>query len=281
MNQFDEYYKDLFASTAEFNEWKKQMLASTHPILRFNPANEKRLKSLWKESGYQWVISPHYKYTLEWPKEVALGEALPGYEEHLFYVQNASSLFPVMALDPQPGEKILDACAAPGGKALFIAELMQGEGEFLANDLSRDRRIRMHQIFKEYGVEDFVQIMGRNAMGFAKSHPEYFDRILVDAPCSSEKHVLASPKHLEEWKPGRVRHLKKLQWSLLKTLWKALKPGGRLVYATCSVAPEENEELIQKFVQREKEGAVLKEIKRIQPSAEGNLDPMFISVLEK
>lgn len=289
MNEFENYYRSLFETPAEFEKFWEALKNPTRPILRFTPRNGKKLRKLWDKAGLKWEVLDWYSYALKWPEGTSMGETLPGGEEKLFYVQNASSLLPVLALAPKPGEKVLDACAAPGGKALFIADLMQGEGELLANDISNDRRGRLRRLFQDYGYVDFVNIMGRNAASFGGTHKEYFDRILLDAPCSSEKHVLASPRHLREWKPGRIRHLSKLQWRLIQALFKALKPGGRLVYATCSIAPEENEKLIEKFLQ--KLGDDVCEVKfdpslphengRVWPHQHENMDPMFVVILEK
>lgn len=293
MNEFEKYYRSLFDDGfdfgADFEKFWEALKKPTKPILRFAPRDEKKLRKLWDKAGFKWEVLDWYPFALKWPEGVEMREILPGDKENLFYVQNASSLLPVLALDPRPGERVLDACAAPGGKALFIADLMNGRGELLANDISNDRRGRLRRLFQDYGYADFVDIMGRNAAAFGGTHKEYFDRILLDAPCSSEKHVLASPKHLKDWKLGRIRHLSKLQWRLIQALFKALKPGGRLVYATCSITPEENEKLIAKFLQK-LDGKV-RQIKfnsslphlngRVWPHQHENMDPMFVVILER
>jgi 16S rRNA C967 or C1407 C5-methylase (RsmB/RsmF family) len=277
VNIFENYYRELFPS--DFESIMEGLKQPTKPVLRFAAKNEKRMRKLWKEAGLEWKVLDWCSCALKWPKGVEIGETLPGTDEGLFYVQNASSLLPVLALDPQPDDRVLDCCAAPGGKALFIWDLMQGEGELLANDISNARRGRMRRIFAEHDCA--AKIMGRNAASFGGTHKEYFDRILLDAPCSSEKHVLNSPRHLKEWKPGRVRHLRKLQWRLIQALFKALKPGGRLVYSTCSITPEENEELIKRFVHKLEGGVKLIKEERIWPHKQENMDPMFIAVFEK
>jgi 16S rRNA C967 or C1407 C5-methylase (RsmB/RsmF family) len=288
---FIEYYRPLFDSDETFEMFLTSLEAETFPILRFPKKNEAKLKKLWKKEKLPWEVLSWYPYALKWPQGVGKGTTLPGSE--LYYVQNASSLLPVLALDPQPGECVLDACAAPGGKALFIAELMKGEGEFVANDLSGVRAARMKKIFAAYGVEEFVNVHHWNAMSFSRSHPLGFDKILLDAPCSSEKHVFNSPKHIRDWKSGRIKHLKKRQWTMLKSLWKALAPGGVLVYSTCAVTPDENELLINKFVQRV-EKAVPNSIEvlplspdlphekgRVHPHKYPNMDPMFVAIFRK
>ncbi len=286
---FEDHYRALFNSPQEFEEVMAALKQPTMPVVRFLEKNKEKVRKLWEKAGLTWQVLDWHPLAALWPKEVEMGELLPGSEKNLFYVQNASSLLPVLALDPQPGETVLDACAAPGGKALFIADLMQGEGELLANDISNARRGRMRRLLEEHKYNDFAEIMGRNAASFGGTHKEVFDRVLLDAPCSSEKHVLGSPKHLRDWKPGRIRHLRKLQWRLVQALFKALKPGGRLVYSTCSITPEENEELIERFVKKLK--GEVKQIKldpalphengRVWPHKYDNMDPMFVAILEK
>ena len=289
MTLFEDHYRALFDSPQEFEKVMEALKKPTMPVVRFSVKNERKVRKLWEKAELTWQGLDWHKQAVLWPEEVEIGETLPGSEENLFFVQNASSLLPVLALDPQPGEVVLDACAAPGGKALFIADLMQGEGELLANDMSNARRGRMRRLFEEHGYSDFAEIMGRNAASFGGTHKEVFDRILLDAPCSSEKHVINSPKHLREWKPGRIRHLRKLQWRLIQALFKALKPGGRLVYSTCSITPEENEELIERFVKKLNEQVQYVKLNpklphengRVWPHKYDNMDPMFIAILEK
>lgn len=277
---FIAHYRPLFENEADFKACLSALQAPHAPILRFHPRDEKRIKTLWKKQNLTWKTHSLHPHALEWPPEQPLGTDLPGYREHLFYAQNPSSLLPVLALDPHPGETILDACAAPGGKALFIAELMKSKGTLFANDLSPLRRQRMTQTFKDHHAADFIQILKHNAALLFKTFPNHFDRILLDAPCSSEKHVWQSPRHLAEWKPGRIRHLKQEQYGLLKGLFFALKPGGRLVYSTCSITPEENEQVIEKFLRKHPTAKLLSQ-KRVHPQHEPGMDPMFIATLTK
>ena len=193
---FEEYYQEYLEGLS-----KKSL-----PILRFNPKNEEELKKLWKKQNLKWKTLEWYPYALQWPSEVEFGRELPIDNKNIFYIQNASSLLPVLALDSQKNDKVLDACAAPGGKALFIAEQMN-KGQLTVNDLSAKRMQRLRQTFSDYGIKEFTSHKGNSATLF-KKYPEHFDRILLDAPCSSEKHIYHSPNHLKEWSPGRIRQLK-------------------------------------------------------------------------
>jgi 16S rRNA (cytosine1407-C5)-methyltransferase len=146
---------------------------------------------------------------------------------------------------PEAGAEILDACAAPGGKTLVIAGRL-GTGRLLANELSSQRRRRLLAVLDEYlGAEKraLVRVSGFDAAAAGARRSEWgrFDGIILDAPCSSERHVLGDPAALSQWTPARPRLLAKRQWSLLSAAFLLLKPGGSLVYATCSINPGEND----------------------------------------
>lgn len=275
---FEQYYRGLFDSDAAFAEFLRNLTAEHKPILRFAPHNEVQLKQLWQQAKLPWNISPVWPYALLWPKHIPLGTPLPGNTEHLFFAMNPASLYPVMALDPQPGECILDACAAPGGKAVFIAERMQYTGTLVANDPSGARSQRLRQVLTDYACRNATSWKTKAETIF-KRHPKYFDRILLDAPCSSERHVYLSSKHKADWSVSRIKRLKQQQIALINGLWLALKPGGRLVYSTCAVNREENESVIDDLLKRHPEAQLIKQ-QRIWPDA-ATFDPMFVGTLTK
>lgn len=261
-----------------YQEYLKALKQKSFPILRFNPKHKNTLKNAWDKLS--WETLDWYPYAIKWPKEIPLGQDLPCKDENLFYIQNASSLLPVMALDIQKDDKVLDACAAPGGKALFIAEQLQ-EGHLTVNDLSQKRMQRLRQIFKDYGINNFTHHTG-NAATLFKKYPNHFDKILLDAPCSSEKHIYNSPKHLKQWSPGRIRQLKQTQISLINGLYLALKPGGTMVYSTCSINQEENQKVIEKFLKKYPEAKLIStKYIDIRESKNENLDPMFVAKITR
>jgi 16S rRNA (cytosine1407-C5)-methyltransferase len=170
------------------------------------------------------------------------------------------TMFPVEAGPPAAAE-ILDACAAPGGKTLVIAGRM-GEGKLLANEFSTERRRRLQAVLDEHlGPEKraLVRVSGFDAAAAGARRGEWgrFDGILLDAPCSSERHVLGDPTALGRWTPARPRFLARRQWSLLSAAFLLLKPGGSLVYATCALDPRENDGVVRRLF--EKYGAPLRE----------------------
>ncbi|MEK7528352.1 MAG: RsmB/NOP family class I SAM-dependent RNA methyltransferase [Patescibacteria group bacterium] len=275
---FREYYRTFFTSDDEFEKFLDALRTPSKPVLRFSPRDDDALHKLWSDRGLTWGKHPMYEYAVLWPHEANIGEILPGYEEKMLYPMNASSLLPVLALDVKNGDRVLDACAAPGGKALVINDILGGSGKLIANDRSSARASRMRNIFEEYGARN-IEMWNVPAETLFRKYPDFFDKILLDAPCSSEKHVIQSPKHLAEWSHGRIRALKQQQLSLLCGLFRALKTGGRLVYATCAVTREENEDVIEKCLK--KTGGRLIETYRQAPDPTLNLDPMFYAILEK
>ena len=141
---------------------------------------------------------------------------------------------------------ILDACAAPGGKTLIIASRMGASAALLSNELSDERRRRLTAVLDKHlpaEIRNRVKVSGFDAAKAAgrKTERNRFAAILLDVPCSSERHVINNKTELEKWTPARPRFLAQRQWSLLSAAFLLLSPGGSLVYATCSLNPEEND----------------------------------------
>lgn len=174
-------------------------------------------------------------------KELA---ALPAYQEGRLYLQSLSSMVPALMLAPEPGERILDLAAAPGSKTTQLAAAMQNRGQLLANDRNPLRAERLKYNLARQGVTIAEVNVGDGRL-LGRQFPEAFDRVLLDAPCSGEGLFSASaPSTYRRWSPALVRKLAALQRKLFASAFAALKPGGTLVYATCTLAPEENEVLV-------------------------------------
>ncbi len=140
--------------------------------------------------------------------------------------------------------RILDACAAPGGKSLVIAARMTSGSRLVANELSAERRRRLKLVLSEHlprSISCHIEVTGYDAASLCRRRPAEFDAILLDAPCSSERHLIGDPEKLAEWSPARTRNLACRQWALLSSAFLMLASGGCLVYATCSISPEEND----------------------------------------
>ncbi|QQO07477.1 16S rRNA methyltransferase [Breznakiella homolactica] len=197
-----------------------------------------------------------------------------------------------------PGEgTVLDACAAPGGKSLVIASAMGAEVRLLANELSGERRRRLVNVLGKHlsgEQRSRVTVSGFDAAALAgkKSERERFSGILLDAPCSSERHVLADKKALAQWTPARPVFLARRQWALLSSAFLLLKPGYSLVYATCAVSSEENDRVAARLMKKYSPGLELDrpdfsegeetEFGRlILPDRAGGMGPMYVARFRK
>ncbi len=189
-------------------------------------------------------ISPEYK--------LALTQTDAFYSGRL-YIQNLSSMIAPILLAPKPEETVLDLAAAPGGKTLMLAGMMENTGWLSAVELSRERFFRMCDNLKSQGVTNAHTYM-TDGRSVGKKCPEMFDRILLDAPCSSEARFKThEPKSMSFWSIHKVKETSKLQRRLLLSAFDALKVGGKLLYSTCSFSPEENESSLQHLLERQGE----------------------------
>ncbi|MCB0159384.1 MAG: RsmB/NOP family class I SAM-dependent RNA methyltransferase [Caldilineaceae bacterium] len=160
------------------------------------------------------------------------------------YVQDRSSMLAALALDAQPDETVLDLAAAPGGKTLLLAACMQGAGTLVAVESVKARFFRMRANLAQHGAPQVeTYLMDGRAAG--RRWPQRFDRVLLDAPCSSEaRFTRHDPKSWAHWSPRKIKEAARKQKPLLGAAIKALRPGGVLLYCTCSFAPEENEVVV-------------------------------------
>ena len=194
---------------------------------------------------------------------------LPSFQQGQFYIQDPSTLLAVRELNPQPGETILDLCAAPGGKSTYIAQLLQNQGKLIAHDNAPERLKLIHENCARLGVTCVETTSQLDAQ------PSGFDRILVDAPCSNTG-VLRRRVDLR-WRirPEEIERLRATQLALLRQAAASLKPGGTLVYSTCSLEPEENLEVVEQFLQAQS-GFTLAGARELLPFADG-VDGAFVA----
>lgn len=168
------------------------------------------------------------------------------------YYLDRGSILAALALPLDGAERILDMCAAPGGKTVVLASMMPDGALLTANERSAARRARLAKTIAAClppDVQRRVRVTGADAAALcrhANTHEQY-DRILLDAPCSSERHVLRDARYLNEWSYSRIRSLAAAQWSLISSAYRLLARGGKLVYATCALSPEENDCIIERF----------------------------------
>jgi len=184
------------------------------------------------------------------------------------FIQNAASWLPVLSLEPQAGERILDVCAAPGGKTSHIAAITGNKAEIWVNDNSRPRLAKMRANFERLGVEITEATLYDGRLLARKLPDVQFDRILLDAPCSGEGLMqLDRSKDFATWSVAHIKRLQQLQKQLILQAWQLLTPGGTLVYSTCTMAPEENEAVVDYLLRKSQGQAQLATITLDVPSS--------------
>ena len=166
------------------------------------------------------------------------------------YYMDPASVVAALCLPVAQAHQVADLCAAPGGKSLVVAANM-GEGELLAGELSFERKIRLDNTLREClpPTTRVKTSLGDSAL-WCKSMGESFDAVLLDAPCSSEKHVIKSAKWLSLWSAARVKELAIRQWSLASCAFRLLKRGGFLLYCTCALLPAENDAVLSRLLEK-------------------------------
>ena len=169
-----------------------------------------------------------------------------------FYIQEASAMLPAAILDAQPGEKVLDLCAAPGGKSSQIAAALMGEGVLVSNEPDTKRARMLAGNLERLGVKNAV-VVNEYPPKLAEKWPGFFDAILVDAPCSGEGMFRREPDSRAEWQPGSPEGCAKRQAGILDAAAAMLRPGGRMVYSTCTYNRAENEDTVAAFLERHPE----------------------------
>lgn len=207
-----------------------------------------------------------------------------------YYIQEASAMAPAMALAPRPGERVLDLCAAPGGKSGQLAAALKGEGLLISNEPEPSRVRILSATMERLGISNSI-VVNSLPEKLSPLLPEFFDKILVDAPCSGEGMFRRDPATREEWTPASPEGCASRQAFILDHAAKMLKPGGRLAYSTCTFNRAENERTIEAFLERHSDfSAVDFELNGIGQSKNGMLrlfphllsgEGHFLALLEK
>ena len=180
-------------------------------------------------------------------------DQLPGFQEGLFLIQGEASQLVGFLLDPKPGERILDGCAAPGGKATHLAELMEDRGEIAATDISARGLEKLKQNVRRLALTSVRPVQADVSRQLTGVLALPYDRILADVPCSGLGTLRSHPEAKWQREENDIERLGQLQKKILNQLSSYLKAGGTLVYATCTLTREENEQVVEDFLHRHKE----------------------------
>ncbi len=219
----------------------RQQSLRVNPLVGDPDATVARLRDLgWAGAPVSWCT---YGYTIERGlQEVKTSDMA---SDGSIYIQNAASWLPVLALDIQENDSVLDICAAPGGKTSHIAAIGNNQVPITANDNSRARLGKLRSNLARLGVENVEYTLFDATQLTKKLESAQYDKILLDAPCSGEGMMtLDKDKDFETWSVAHIKRLQQLQKRILVQAWHLLKPGGTLVYSTCTMAPEENEAVV-------------------------------------
>lgn len=179
-------------------------------------------------------------------------EKLESFKNGLFTVQDEAAGLTSLILDPKKGENILDACSSPGGKTTYIAQLVENEGQIIAFDIHEHRTRLVEQNAKRLGV-NIIETKVQDASKFEEKYVNKFDKILLDVPCLGIGVLKRKPDIKWQKKKEDIKEISEIQYKILENCTKYLKPKGELVYSTCSILKEENENLIKRFLQKNKE----------------------------
>ena len=209
--------------------------------LRFNPLKGQPASLPFVQENVPWEPMGYY-----YDPESRPG-LHPYHEAGVYYLQEASAMAPVALLDPQPGERICDLCAAPGGKSTQIAGRLQGKGLLLCNEINPKRAKILSRNIERLGIANAL-VTNEHPAVLEKRFPGFFDRVLIDAPCSGEGMFRKEEAAVTDWSQETVEMCAARQREILHSGAQMVRPGGRLVYSTCTFAPEENEQAIAAFL---------------------------------
>lgn len=235
---FSEYYESFFKQRwpnllHSLSQNNKQVIRPCFNNIDFNP------DTIFSLNAYE--AEPKEQENNETPNE---------------YIMDPASILAASCLEIRPDNFVLDMCASPGGKSLVLLESLSEGGELWANEISQARRIKLKSVIKKHvplDRQNLIYIKGRDATQYGIKFPDTFDKILVDAPCSGERHLLHSPTELAKWSSKRTKRLAQTQYSMLCSALLACKEGGQIVYSTCSISPQENDLVIEKLIHKKSE----------------------------
>lgn len=250
-----------------YSDYEESLSKPTFHGLRFNDKKVDRESFLermpislepvlWAQNGF------YYNQELQPAKH-------PYYHGGLFYIQEPSAMAPVSLFDIQKGDKVLDLCGAPGGKSTQIGALLGSEGLLVSNDISPSRAKAIVKNIELFGIKNSL-VLSEEPKRLENYFVEFFDKILVDAPCSGEGMFRKDPSMIKNWEREGVLHYVEIQKQILPCAARMLAPGGKLMYSTCTFSLEENENIIKWFLESNPEFEVM-ELKKYEGFEDGML----------
>lgn len=248
---FEERMRELLPEAADFERYSEIIHQGPRDFIRCNTLKITPEELLEKLNARGWNVVQPFKGFPEImlvTSNLGPGELGNALEHQLgyFYIQEVSSMLPVLALDPRPGEFVLDLCASPGSKTSQMAARMENKGTIIANDLKVDRIMILAANLERCGVMNTV-VTKNDAIGFCVRFADSgfkFDKILLDVPCTGEGTLRSNTKLYVQWNEKVLKKLSRQQKKFIALAFKCLKKGGTLVYSTCTHGPEENEEVV-------------------------------------
>ncbi len=245
-------YEPIIPDFDLFMEYIRKPLAKS---IRLNILKAKREEILDLLQDIALKPLPFYDNGFILEESISIGNTI-AHGLGLIYVQETASMIPTLILDPKPEEAILDLCAAPGSKTTQIAQLMQNTGLIAANEVNRQRITGLIDNIKRCGLINAV-VTAKPGEKVSQFAPEYFDRVLLDAPCSAEGTIRKSKAVLFHWGLKNIEKMARLQKGLVVSGYRSLRPGGIMIYSTCTIAPEENEAVICYLLEKFPDAVIL------------------------
>ena len=222
----------------EFEDFLKGYDRTRHYGLRVN-RTKLTAEQFEKMSMYDLKPVPWIDNAFEYEDSVSPAKH-PYYFAGMYYLQEPSAMTPANLLPIEPGDRVLDLCAAPGGKATELGAKLNHTGLLVANDISNSRAKALLKNIELFGIPN-VLVTSEPSEKLAEKFPAFFDKILIDAPCSGEGMFRKNPGMMKDWETYGPKHYSDLQRSIVPNALRMLKPGGMLLYSTCTFSPEENE----------------------------------------
>jgi tRNA (cytosine49-C5)-methyltransferase len=289
--KFKEKYSQLLGN--DFKEYLKYSRKKTPKTIWVN-TNKTTIQKLTKKlKAQEWklkqlTIHPNAIEIINGPEKIGLSAE---FQKGLINIQEKSAMLPAIILNPNKNERILDACSAPGNKTIQMSTIMHNTGEIIAVEKNTQRIKTLKNNKKKYELKNVKIVQGDLQHAYTNNQ---FDKIMLDAPCSCEGVIRKRYDALKNWSPQLIQQKSTLQKKLILNCYDMLKPNGQMVYATCTFAPEENEEVIHHLLKKRNAQTLpiklnqfktrnainLKNAIRIYPQ-DNNTEAFFITLIQK